>query len=689
MVNTNYSWIDKENEQSVAKSDADRFFVNLIDGKVYNSNGTRVVYRSGQNEYANAVMNAIKNNEILLIEAGVGIGKSYGYLIPIFCNIKNVQVFNKVIISTSSRTLSDQLVRDVASLSKILGMEIKVEVSKGMNNYACIDNINKVLKNAKDHNDTATIELLEELKRKIKELGSTDIADLGNIPANLWSSIQVSGCTNCKLKDTCEYNRHQEALKEANIIITNHVQLGNIIDTKLDEYNPDMIVVDEAHNLEEQIRLSKDEVFSIKEVYKTLDRIDDLINSRKESEVFYVKGSYKQVKQDAIKALTDFIKSIRNNAIYNYKKENDDNNYLTTQKLTINLESKHIKDCLYILLKSMVPLVKMLKELTFIKGMTKNILYIKKYIDILLDMEKNRLSKNVYWVRFNGGYNIDIVYTPKNISSTLGKLYRNKMPIVMTSGTLMTDKTYDNTKVSLLLEDNKRVIEHDSIPSPYDYENNTLFYYDPEVVSPKNSNKELYYKSVADRVEQLIRITDGKALVLFTSKEDMRAVYNDVSTRGLSQKLILQGDNAKEVKNEFKNDVNSCLFATGAFWEGVDFNGETLSNLIVVRLPFPVMDPIVEYKKEGKSSIEINKLTKDEMLMKLAQGTGRLIRCSTDKGIVCCLDSRFKDYADSIINTLPFVNYTTDINDVIEFSKQKITNQPKDDSKKLILEPIK
>ena len=100
--------------------------------------GTEINYRKKQHEYAMAIMNAIKENKTLLIEAPVGIGKSYGYLIPIFYSINSSKKFNKVIISTSTMTLQDQLLKSANEVSKMLGINLKVEVVKGIGNYACL-----------------------------------------------------------------------------------------------------------------------------------------------------------------------------------------------------------------------------------------------------------------------------------------------------------------------------------------------------------------------------------------------------------------------------------------------------------------------------------------------------------------------------------------------------------------------
>ena len=175
------------------------------------------------------------------------------------------------------------------------------------------------------------------------------------------------------------------------------------------------------------------------------------------------------------------------------------------------------------------------------------------------------------------------------------------------------------------------------------------------------------------KITQLIKITNGRTLVLFTSKEDMNYVYQNIDKEQFQFEIMVQGgeDSNSKICTDFKNNVKSCLFATGAFWEGIDIKGRSLSQVIITRLPFAPVDAIMDSK--GKYLEEQNPYIYD-MIQKLAQGTGRLIRGMRDVGIVSCLDSRFKKYSDYIESVLPFENYTDKLENVCEFSNQYITN---------------
>ena len=155
----------------------------------------------------------------------------------------------------------------------------------------------------------------------------------------------------------------------------------------------------------------------------------------------------------------------------------------------------------------------------------------------------------------------------------------------------------------------------------------------------------------------------------------MNDTYNLLLEEGYDFPILLQNNtNTNEVKQQFQENQNSCLFATGAFWEGIDIKGKSLSNLIITHLPFDVVEPIIQYKasKYADDLEKFNEVYIPSMLTKFTQAAGRLIRDSKDVGIISCLDSRFPKYRELIENKTGMTNYTENINDVIQFAEEKI-----------------
>jgi len=209
-------------------------------------------------------------------------------------------------------------------------------------------------------------------------------------------------------------------------------------------------------------------------------------------------------------------------------------------------------------------------------------------------------------------------------------------------------------------------------PSPYPYDEHAMIYYCDDLPHPTREHDAFIEKGV-ERLLEILSISNGKALVLFTAKTDMEEVYSILSEKNLPYKILMQqpGSSQDKVLNEFKEDTNSVLLGTGAYWEGISIEGKSLSNVIIFRLPFPVPDPIIEYKcsvaKDALMDVRV-----PEMIIKLKQGIGRLIRNFTDTGIVCIIDRRLRDepperYHDITWDSLPIKNRTSSLGELRKF----------------------
>ena len=674
------TWTGIEQKYLVADNKLKNFFDALADGKVMSPNGVNITYRDSQEMFSLLVMKAIRDNEILLIEAGVGTGKSFGYLLPIFYTMGEVRTFDKILISTSSIALQEQLVNDINTINNLLNMDIKAEVSKGIVNYACLRNLEHAIDSARAHKKTNHLEVLLGVKKLMYNKGIYDKKDFSDEISPFWERIQVKGgCDKCDLRSHCEFIKHQARIGHADIIVTNHTQLSNMIKNNSDSLSSSkMLVIDEAHKLEEELRLSTERKFDLMSIWSKLNTIKDILYNSEDYDFSYELEVLKSIIPNSTddNPFINLARALRSNGKYIFKTSNNSGVPLKeVEKLNININNKKVRDAVFDILNRLKPFTRLFKTIPNIPGLKVEIEYIQKSIGMFEDMYKGISSEYVYWIRFLNTYSddIELVYTKKDMSDKCRTLYHGGKPIILTSATLTTNDNYDKIRKDLSLTCS-RVEEEESITSPFDYSSNSLFYYDKTITSPTDENRSRYIADLAIKIKELIELTDGKALILFTSKNDMEEVYRLVQSMLPDRNLILQRDkNVTKWKNAFEVDVNSCLFATGAFWEGIDLKGETLSNLIIARLPFPVQDPIVEYKMsiyEGKKM----DVTINEMLMKLKQGTGRLIRSTTDKGIVCCLDSRVPQYLNSIMRTLPFENYTDDMDDVIDFVNENIHN---------------
>ena len=215
------------------------------------------------------------------------------------------------------------------------------------------------------------------------------------------------------------------------------------------------------------------------------------------------------------------------------------------------------------------------------------------------------------------------------------------------------------------------LITETSQPSPFDYHRNVMLYISDTVPFPDQQDKG-YIQSVADEVERLVLASYGHAAVLFTSYNAMGQVFSILSGRKLPFPMFRMGKRDTAALDNFKASGNGVLFASGSFWEGIDIPGDALSMLIIVKLPFAVPDPIGDYEKTLYPDMTAykNQALVPDMLVKLKQGFGRLVRTEGDSGVCAILDSRARNgasYHDRVVAALPFCHTSSSISDVRQF----------------------
>lgn len=288
------------------------------------------------------------------------------------------------------------------------------------------------------------------------------------------------------------------------------------------------------------------------------------------------------------------------------------------------------------------------------------------------------LDKNLVWIERNG-QGCSLVYCPKNTSELISSLYFSKNTrTILTSATLtgcaggnleaMYGYFIGNTGFPV---DGRGCLSEPK-PSPYPYDEHAMIYYCDDLPHP-TSERDDFIVEGTKRLVEILNISQGKALVLFTAKTDMESVYAILKEMDLPYKVMMQfpGSSQDKVLSEFKSDVNSVLLGTGAFWEGISIEGKSLSNLVIFRLPFPVPDPIIEYKASIAKD-PLMEVRVPEMIIKLKQGIGRLIRNFTDTGIVSIIDPRLRDdkpqrYHDITWASLPIHRRTTSLRELKAF----------------------
>lgn len=286
------------------------------------------------------------------------------------------------------------------------------------------------------------------------------------------------------------------------------------------------------------------------------------------------------------------------------------------------------------------------------------------------------IKENIVWISYDKSTNSKTLccmptQMKDSLRSSLWTTFNTHF--ALTSGTMKDDTGFSFFKSELGITgclDQYSVSEF-SCESPFDYRNHTRLYISEDTPIPDMRDSE-YIPAIAREVVKLVKATRGHTAVLFTSYKALNAVYDIVKDELAAYPLIKMSRSNKTAITQFKSSGNGVLFASGSMWEGVDCAGDILSSVIIVRLPFPLRSQTMEFEKMScKNTKEfVQKYAVPQMIIKLRQGAGRLIRNETDTGVLAILDARAAKggvYRKRVLNTLRKYPLVSSISDVASF----------------------
>lgn len=608
--------------------------------------------RPGQLEMALEVCEAIKEHKPLAVEAEVGIGKSYAYLVPAV--MEYMKSHRQIIIATSTIALQEQLAKDTASVLKMTGVSIEVTVAKGMRNYLCPKRLESAIKRQKD------AAIFRDILSLMSSKGS-DRASIGiNVPDKTWELVNVQNygenCHNCIMKNGCDYYALRERLHNGNgIVICNqnmlvaHLQNVSTGGRGIFDPNGSMVIVDEAHNLESKFREAFTTAFDCYELQNAVRHSVSKIPKNRKAEL----GKFAD---DTIEYIEQLYKWLVRQVSEQRKMNEADTSTYYLQK------DKYTKELLRVIYNRLV----------WIENHSKpNLAYSKEFLRNVM----NVCNDHIVWLEMES--RLKICVCRKEIRMMINKM-------LFSSGwtTILTSATISDKNEGEPIEKCRYFLHNIAFPvvglvsepkrSPFNYDENTMLYCSDKLPYPNRENRLAYREQSIAEIVKLLNVTCGKTLILFTAKEDMEYVYKKLSNKHLPYKILLQGKGSSQSRQlgKFRSNTNSVLLGTGTYWEGINIEGESLSQVIIFKLPFPVPDPIIDYKM-SKVENRVRDVAVPEMIIKLKQGAGRLIRSSSDKGIVSILDPRAssrenKPYRETILNSLNEKHSTEDIYELTE-----------------------
>jgi ATP-dependent DNA helicase DinG len=620
-------------------------------------------FRQQQQEMAGRVAQALEEEHHLVIEAGTGVGKSLGYLVPAI--LLALEQHKKAIISTHTINLQEQLLhKDIPILKKVLPVEFEAALMKGRQNYLCPRRLERALQSAKE---LFTGPEASELQRLAEWAGTTrdgSLSDLSVEPdPKVWAQVcsEAHICTQktCGQNPRCSYQQARKRSLAADVIVLNHTLLfillaGAEVQEERESgfiFPNDFLVLDEAHTVEQVA--SRHIGIGVSQ-YGLRSTIQRLYNARTRKGLFTVMRDAAGVRlaADLIDDVEKFFSAVESRSDFRKGRE--------FRVRDADFVPDTITGRLTALQARIAEVVKraddeMLKA--ELQEFGRRIRDARDGITIFLEQSA---PEHVYWVERTGKTErfLALNAAPVDLAPVLRRmLFRENCCCVMTSATLAVgraDLAYFRERVGAT------EAEALQLGSPFDFQRQMKIFFVQKMPDPRDA---AYHKELERWVAHFVKKTDGRAFVLFTSYRDMQQVAGALDNFFVENdmNLLIQGGGAPRNKllEQFKSTPRAVLFGTDSFWGGVDVPGEALSNVIITRLPFAVPDhPLIEAKLElieERGGDPFTEYSLPEAILKLRQGVGRLIRTKNDHGIIVILDNRIvtRPYGRAFMQALP------------------------------------
>ena len=692
--------------------DIDRTFLEEVDIKNYFAKDGILAkeikgfeYRKEQEEMAHYIQDAINEDRKIIIEAGTGTGKTLAYLIPAIKWV--VTNKKKVIIATNTINLQEQLLlKDIPLAKSIIKEDFSYVLVKGRSNYLCKRLFNELSVGRSIDIETFSMEAREQIEYILKWGNKTKTGDKAELPfevyPDVWELVQSATelCLGkkCPYRKECFYMKTRIEKMEADILISNHhvffADLNVRAETDFDsEYlilpRYDMVIFDEAHNIESvarsyfSVEVSKisfsrllNRIYQKKNKRKkeksALIRVEDTIDEKDledSQQYIYLLNTLKEeisILQNIGDEYFDEIRKIYETNTEAPIRKSLNNFEMTKSRFLETLRDK--KDIFQSKLADFLTLMMSFNNVIDeekdknpeVINFNNHLKMFKTYIDSFKFINSFEDDNYIYWLDINSKRtNVVLTATPLNIAKKLSSvLFDNLDRLIFASATIVANGSFDYFKKSLGL-DEEDCIEC-IIKSPFNYDEQMSVYIPTDIQDSENINA--FVTDASKFILDILLKTNGKAFILFTSYTMLNQIYYSISKKLIDKgfEVFLHGDKPRsQLIKEFKEAENPILFGTTSFWEGVDVQGENLSNVIITKLPFLVpTDPVVsaiskKIEEDGGNSFTDFQLP--EAIIKFKQGVGRLIRKKTDSGNIFILDSRIlkKRYGSLFINALP------------------------------------
>lgn len=617
--------------------------------------------RPGQVTMAEAVAEAVDDQSHLLVQAGTGTGKSLGYLVPALAHGE------RVVVATATLALQRQLVerdlpRTVESLHPLLRRRPQFAMLKGRSNYLCLHRLHEGVPQDEEEGlfdqfeaAAPSSKLGQDLLRLRDWSDDTETGDRDDLTPGVsdraWAQVSVSsreclGASKCAYGAECFAEAARERAKLADVVVTNHALLAiDAIEGAPVLPSHEVLIVDEAHELVSRVTGVATGELTPAQVNRAVRRAAKLVNEKAADALLTaaegfervmelaLPGRLEEVPEDlgyALMALRDAARTVISAIGATRDKSVEDENAVRKQALA-SVESIH--------------------------GVAERITQGSEY--------------DVVWYEQHDRFGASVRVAPLSVSGLLREKLFAERSVVLTSATLKLGGDFNGVGASLGLAPEGTAGEDVpqwkglDVGSPFDYPKQGILYVARHLNTP---GREGSRTDMLAELAELVEAAGGRTLGLFSSMRGAKAAAEELRGR-LDKPILLQGEETLgELIKNFAADPETCLFGTLSLWQGVDVPGPSCQLVVMDRIPFPRPDdPLMSARQKaveeaGGNGFMAVAATHAALLM--AQGAGRLVRATGDKGVVAVLDPRLANarYGSYLRASLPDFWYTTDRN---------------------------